>query len=774
MRSRIAVIIATLGLFVLSGAAHAKEKQTYQLGPTGLCGTTSKGTAKIKKVDNGSPADGKIKVGDTIIGGGVGSAVVKFKNDFRRELADAVNMAETEKHAGKLILLLKGNRQVELQLEVLGRYSATAPYNCPKSEKIITRAAESILKADKFGKERLHIGLLGLMATGEPKYIEEVGKVLRSWEIRPQEDFEALLRGEKDMGYVGWYWGYNLIALSEYYLLTKDESVLPKIRRYANALARGQDAGGCWGHRMATVKRNGRLPGYAQMNQPSLSNFMGLLLAKKCGITDPALDKGIAISYRYFESHVGEGGFPYGVHGPKAGTFNNNGTSGSAAICMALSDNSEGARYFSQICAPTYDSLEKGHASTFFNPLWTPLGANLSGPEVTQRFFKRSLWLQTMYRRWDGSFSRFGRGGKPGLQAGVALLAYCLPRKALYITGKGADKSIWLTGQAATDVIEMGKWDYKSMPPEKLMDLAMNHPLPQIRRFANGALGQYRDKLTPAWIKYLEKGTSKQKKLAIGQYGWWIAKKAKLPQMDRIGAVLRDTTQPTDVRAAAAGSLAHMGEPAHKYFMDMAKLLLEDRPDDIFGLTDMAIGKAMTRLCKEPFAAGLVTDRKVYYKGALKLANHKRQQGRAIGLRMLAGMPLEDFYIVADTVVHVLDDNDPTYHSYHNPTMAIGAAVTILANLDIKEGIDYAMAIQDMEGGKGGFKRRAIMDALMKYGPNAKHLVPKLKAQKHWKKVPGGKKLGRKWSNFIKAVESDEPPRKLISLEEAKKAGAKQ
>ena len=71
--------------------------------------------------------------------------------------------------------------------------------------------------------------------------------------------------------------------------------------------------------------------------------------------------------------------------------FNNNGTSGSAALCMALKGNAEGAHFFSQLAATSYDGMETGHASTFFNPLWTPLGANLAGPEVTQQLWGGEL-----------------------------------------------------------------------------------------------------------------------------------------------------------------------------------------------------------------------------------------------------------------------------------------------------------------------------------------------------------------------------------------------
>jgi len=286
-----------------------------------------------------------------------------------------------------------------------------------------------------------------------------------------------------------------MITLSEYHLLTGDKSVLPGIRTYATALARGQDTGGIWGHRMATRKRNGRLPGYG---------------------------------------------------------------------------------------------LETGHASTWFNPFWTPLGANLSGPEVTQRFFRESLWLQTLYRSWDGSFSRYGRNSKEGPQAGAALLAYCLARKALYV-----------------------------------------------------------------------KGSNLERQTAVGYFGWGCPKETALAHLDEVGSVLRNQKEDPWVRAAAASVLCLYGEPVQKYYWDMVKLAAEDKPGDPFGDIDWSVGASINKTCADPFEAGLVKDKALHYEVALKLADNKRQHVRADGLRMLAGMPLEDFHLMADKVMYVIEDKSP-------------------------------------------------------------------------------------------------------------------
>ena len=96
----------------------------------------------MTEIAKGSPADGKIKKGDEIIG--VGSD--KFKGDVRKSLATAIDEAEAKQGGGKLTVILKGDKKVDLQLSVLGSYSETAPYNCPKSELIIDRAAEYLAK----------------------------------------------------------------------------------------------------------------------------------------------------------------------------------------------------------------------------------------------------------------------------------------------------------------------------------------------------------------------------------------------------------------------------------------------------------------------------------------------------------------------------------------------------------------------------------------------------------------------------------------------------
>jgi len=757
-------------------------------------------------VQEGSPADGKLFPKDVIIGAGG----VLFKENARREIAEAIDRAETKEAKGILKLTLKGKGEgtptlgakgdpadldpeaepevdpeaeleaeakgtntVTLQLKVLGTYSDTAPYNCPKTDAIVAQTADYLVKSGTAASGQLKVGLLGLLATGEQKYIEVVKKALQkeSWADPDTDALMAVIRGEKDMGYVGWYWGYQCITLSEYHLLTGDESVLPAIKAYSVAIAMGQDAGGLWGHRMATVARNGRLPGYAQINQTSLTLFMAMLLAEKCGVKHPELTKAIEKTHAFYASFIGKGAFNYGVHGPNTRSFNNNGTSGSAAVNMALLANKAGASFFSRLAATSYDGLETGHATFYFNVLWTPLGASVTGPEVTAQFFKKCRWLHTLYRSWDGRFTFNGGESKAGNSSGSLLLAYCLPRRKLTITGKNADQSIWLKGREATDAIELSKIDYQSKTADELIAM-FGHPIPQVTRRAVWTLREKEGDFIPRLVKMMKEGTKVEKQSSVGYFGYGCPEETALARLDDLGAILRDPKEDPEVRASAAGALSFLGEPAYKYYTDMLKLVVDEEPGDLFGDVDWSVAGSIERLCKEPFKAGLVTDKELFYKAAAKLLDNKRQHVRAHGGRMLAGMPLKDFHLVGDKVMHVVRDQDSTYHSYHSPGGPVGAGVTVLANLNIEEGMQCVLDTLDIESGKWAFKLRMIMSTLPKYGGNAKPALEKLKADPRLKTMEQGR-FGGSWKAMVKAIEEDQFPRKLITFGEAKQAGLK-
>lgn len=118
-----------------------------------------------------------------------------------------------------------------ITIPVLGSYSETAPFSCAKIDKIITMTAEKLMKGTG---DRPAIEELALMATGEKKYMEAAFKSIRSKDWA-KGDGELISPGQ----YCTWYWGYRAIVLAEYYMLTKDESVMPALRDRSFKRARG-------------------------------------------------------------------------------------------------------------------------------------------------------------------------------------------------------------------------------------------------------------------------------------------------------------------------------------------------------------------------------------------------------------------------------------------------------------------------------------------------------------------------------------------------------
>ena len=264
----------------------------------------------------------------------------------------------------------------------------------------------------------------------------------------------------------------------------------------------------------------------------------------------------------------------------------------------------------------------------------------------------------------------------------------------------------------------------------------------------------------------MRKGTKTERKSAIGYFGYGCSNATALARLGDLGAILRDPREDPEIRATAASALSFIGEPAYPYYMDMARIVVEDEPGDVFHAVDESVGNSMITLCATPLKAGLVTDKALFYQAALKLVDHKRQSGRTSGLRLLAEVPIEDFHLVAAKVQHIIDDKDPTYHSYHNQGPR-GAAIDILVALNIEEGLKYLLDTLELDSGKFGFKIRMLLAVVPKYGGHAKAVLPQLKAIK-----AGGFQV--QWDEMIRKIEQGEPGKeKLLTFEEARQYGLK-
>jgi hypothetical protein len=232
-------------------------------------------------------------------------------------------------------------------------------------------------------------------------------------------------------GLVTWYWSYTNLLLTEYYLLTGDRTVLPAIEKYSNTLAVGQSGAGSWGHDMAPPVCNGGTPhgpctGYGAMNQCGTICWMSLLLAKRCGVTNPEIEQAIGLGHEYLAFYVDKFSIPYGdmiILGLR--DHDDNGKNSAAACGYAIFGDKAGTEFFSRMTVASYEVREKGHTGNYWSFLWGPLGAARSGRKGCSAFLHEVAWLYDLERRWDGGFTY---QGKPGVGYGWDERRTSIPR----------------------------------------------------------------------------------------------------------------------------------------------------------------------------------------------------------------------------------------------------------------------------------------------------------------------------------------------------------
>jgi len=798
---KIAAVIVLSALFAADSALASGANALQHMGPTGIYGyITSKRAFNVKTVDKGSPADGKIWPGDQVTGAGRVPFLKRVRFEFGADIAEA----RTEKNQGKLVLMVRrksGGRKMQrvtLQLDVVGpdTFGDTAPYNDAKTDALIAEAAEYLVAGGRMkGGGNANTVVLGLLATGEEKYIKFVRDALHK-EKQP-EDTNALVN--KGGGYVSWRWGAKLLGLTEYHLLTGDEYVLPAIRMYAEGLASGQDAAGLWGHQMKD-QRTGRAHGYGAMNQPTMPIFIGLALARKCGVDSPRISEAVRRSTaHYVHNYVNKGALGYGNHGPKSNSYNNNGTSGSLAIALSAAGHVEGAKFFARMSMAAYNTLETGHVAYFWNVLWTGLGANIGGPEASAAFFKKTSWLYPMKVDWRGGYV-YELDKPGGGDTGAYLLNLCAGRRKIHVTGKGVDPKNFLSTKEVDEAINVHKFVNELIPmdPKQLMAVIDTHWSPAVRRAAEWKLLKFkREDLLPLVQQRLK--AKRGPTAVVGAGRFWDPNPEVL---DEVAAIMTDRSNALDLRCAAAKTLGSanwaryvdpaedftrsnsdygaLQKPALKYFFDLVKVVVEEEEDDPWDDLDAAAGGALVSL-GEPYWRKLsIADKQRYYKAINKLLGHKHSSGVRNGaMKLLAEqMPIEDFHYVADMVLHAGRSTDRSWTQYRGNACA-ATAVGLLDRLNIQEAVE--VCIDSFPSRTRGKERIAHLGLFEKFAANAKPYLPKLKAA-----LEGAQKGAAADSEgetkdtpltpqmvqtLIEEIENAENPRKMISLEEAIKMG---
>lgn len=704
----------------------------WTLGPTGARGwmhawkhTGDARQILVTEVAKGSPADGILQPGDVILG----VSGKPFDGDARIQFAKAIGDAEQESSKGTLKVLRWRDGQTGdavLKLPVLGRYSATAPYDCPKSARIFELGCEAIVRRG-FKQVSIDnsINAMALLAAGKKEHLPMLA------------DYAAKTASLRMDAMATWHYGYALMFLAEYVIATGDRSVMPGVERLALESARGQSAVGTWGHKFA--RPDGNLHGYGAMNSPGLPLAVSMVLAREAGVKHPDLDKAIERAAGFIRWYVNKGAPPYGDHAPWPG-HEDNGKSSNAAVLYDLLGDREAAGFFARMSLAAYDERERGHTGNFFNILWAMPGVSRCGPLASGAYWQEQGWYYDLARGWDGSF-RY-QGSPVGEEehdkytrwdnTGTYLLAYALPLKSLRITGKKPSIVPPLDRKQTDEVIAAGRgyFETKTSDPhhystrdEKELLAGLSSWSPIVRKRSAQELGRREGDFVPALLKLLD---SKDRDT---RYGAIEALGCLGPKADPAGPQLRSLLKDSDPwsRALAATSLAALGpEKRREALPDLLVMMAGSNPGDPRGMAQRAASEALFDRRGGMLSGSLEgVDRDLLYP-AIK-AVLRNQDGRTRGeLAPLYGkLGDRDIAALLPEVIQAIQKMAPSGEMFADGIRLAG--LDLLSRLGIREGMDLCLVV--IEPDRWGLGRRLpkCLEYLGRYGSHAKEVLPRLR-----------------------------------------------
>ena len=389
------------------------------LGPTGARVSIHPEAPKalvVRYVFEGSPAFGKLKVGDKIVG--IAGTPFATAHKFGYGMAFFGSVGPTE-DVGNAIEALPAKRRGTLELDVVrgskqrtakirmpfkdGGFAATYPKDCPKSEAILDTTLAYLAekqRGDGLWHQRPHINAfaaLALLASGEKRYKPHVTKAAKAF----ARDTKAEdMRG----AYLGWHYGLAGIVLGEYYLATKSKWVLRELQEIHDWLVAAQAPRGGWGHRKWDHPEGN---GYGPICMITGQIMMAFSLMQRCGID---VDKK---TYDRTQAFIARGTSARGYVWYKdqnAGDkkYADMGRTGAAVLAHALSPTGgtafrdyalRGAKLIGEHPEPFPDT----HGCPLLGQGWTALAAMLD-PAAYRSLMDSHRWFWNLSRNPDGTF----------------------------------------------------------------------------------------------------------------------------------------------------------------------------------------------------------------------------------------------------------------------------------------------------------------------------------------------------------------------------------
>ena len=283
--------------------AEATGGWFLNVGPTGIRAQITKEHPKyftVKYVFKQCPAAGLVEAGDIIVG--ANGKRMNVEHTFGRHVGwegpmmEMAKLIEDSQGAdGKLELIVwpKGDRQKEkevaVQIEPVGRFSDTYPFNCPRSDQLYLDLCDWLLeeheRAGTWEKPRPHTYsacMLALMASPERRHQKLVEDNISRY-------YDKRYDPNNGTGFPAWGQVHDAVVMGEYYLLHEDKRLKDAMESVAFCLENSvwPTTGGLSHRPFAFIQRRmhgGGPKGYGAMAMPAGIGMIGLSLFKEAGL----------------------------------------------------------------------------------------------------------------------------------------------------------------------------------------------------------------------------------------------------------------------------------------------------------------------------------------------------------------------------------------------------------------------------------------------------------------------------------------------------------
>jgi HEAT repeat protein len=340
---------------------------------------------------------------------------------------------------------------------------------------------------------------------------------------------------------------------------------------------------------------------------------------------------------------------------------------------------------------------------------------------------KEQAWLYDLARGWDGSFAY--QGSPVGEEehgkytswdsTGAYILAYALPLKSLYITGKRPCVAPAMNSQQVADAIAAGRDynhavardGYNGRTTDQLL-AGLASWSPAVRKRSAQGLSRVEGNVLPSLLKLLE-GSNREARYGACEALGFLGPKADAacPQLK---ALLKDPDP--WMQSLACFALAELSQETRKTCVnDILQMILTPNPADPRHTAHRAAAVALFN----PFPGSRTL------RPALQtILRNEDSVARGSVVPILKKLNERELALLLPEIIKATEKLAPSNEMFADGIRLAG--LDLLAKHHISEGLELCMPVIDADRWGSGRRYQPALAALSSYGANARHLVPEL------------------------------------------------